>query len=318
MLEKNSTLLKFGYHFTQQGPRLRGSNAMMSNNDLGTTLSLTHTHTHTHTHSDTRTLGLTHTHTHTRTLSTLHSPLAHSPLAHSHTLHSHTRTLSTRTLAHSPLAHSPLFTRILSTRTLAHSHTCTLSTRTLSTLHSSLAHTPLTPSTHTLSLIHTHSHTFSHTLTYTQAHTHTHTHIHTQAHTHTHTHSLTRTHTHIHTQAHTHTHTRAPTRAQSLTGSPVRGLVFPLFQEDPVLIGSGDLVCWDTEERFTVRNVYSNSQPCCRNTAQCVFYCVINHCCVYGETVRATGTRQLRQQLPLTPNSEERGEADTQRTREVH
>ncbi|KAL2098294.1 hypothetical protein ACEWY4_007501 [Coilia grayii] len=34
MLEKNSTLLKFGYHFTQQGPRLRGSNAMMSNNDL--------------------------------------------------------------------------------------------------------------------------------------------------------------------------------------------------------------------------------------------------------------------------------------------
>lgn len=35
ILEKNSTLLKFGYHFTQQGPRLRGSNAMMSNNDLG-------------------------------------------------------------------------------------------------------------------------------------------------------------------------------------------------------------------------------------------------------------------------------------------
>lgn len=34
MLEKNSSLLKFGYHFTQQGPRLRGSNAMMSNNDL--------------------------------------------------------------------------------------------------------------------------------------------------------------------------------------------------------------------------------------------------------------------------------------------
>ncbi|KAJ8339840.1 hypothetical protein SKAU_G00344730 [Synaphobranchus kaupii] len=34
MLEKNTTLLKFGYHFTQQGPRLRGSNAMMSNNDL--------------------------------------------------------------------------------------------------------------------------------------------------------------------------------------------------------------------------------------------------------------------------------------------
>ncbi|NXF96148.1 TMOD1 protein, partial [Eubucco bourcierii] len=34
MLEKNTTLLKFGYHFTQQGPRLRASNAMMSNNDL--------------------------------------------------------------------------------------------------------------------------------------------------------------------------------------------------------------------------------------------------------------------------------------------
>jgi hypothetical protein len=35
MLEKNATLLKFGYHFTQQGPRLRASNAMMNNNDLG-------------------------------------------------------------------------------------------------------------------------------------------------------------------------------------------------------------------------------------------------------------------------------------------
>lgn len=35
MLEKNTTLLRFGYHFTQQGPRLRGSNAMMNNNDLG-------------------------------------------------------------------------------------------------------------------------------------------------------------------------------------------------------------------------------------------------------------------------------------------
>ncbi|XP_007567728.1 tropomodulin-1 isoform X1 [Poecilia latipinna] len=34
ILEKNTTLLKFGYHFTQQGPRLRGSNAMMNNNDL--------------------------------------------------------------------------------------------------------------------------------------------------------------------------------------------------------------------------------------------------------------------------------------------
>ncbi|NWY01632.1 TMOD1 protein, partial [Nothoprocta ornata] len=34
MLERNTSLLKFGYHFTQQGPRLRASNAMMSNNDL--------------------------------------------------------------------------------------------------------------------------------------------------------------------------------------------------------------------------------------------------------------------------------------------
>lgn len=43
MLEKNTTLLKFGYHFTQQGPRLRGSNAMMNNNDLG---GYTHLHAH--------------------------------------------------------------------------------------------------------------------------------------------------------------------------------------------------------------------------------------------------------------------------------
>ncbi|NXP23839.1 TMOD1 protein, partial [Scytalopus superciliaris] len=34
ILEKNTTLLKFGYHFTQQGPRLRASNAVMNNNDL--------------------------------------------------------------------------------------------------------------------------------------------------------------------------------------------------------------------------------------------------------------------------------------------
>ncbi|XP_043916933.1 tropomodulin-1 isoform X2 [Protopterus annectens] len=34
MLEKNSSLLKFGYHFTQQGPRLRAANSMMNNNDL--------------------------------------------------------------------------------------------------------------------------------------------------------------------------------------------------------------------------------------------------------------------------------------------
>ncbi|XP_038660520.1 tropomodulin-1 isoform X4 [Scyliorhinus canicula] len=35
MLEQNPAVLKFGYHFTQQGPRLRASNAVMSNNDLG-------------------------------------------------------------------------------------------------------------------------------------------------------------------------------------------------------------------------------------------------------------------------------------------
>lgn len=35
MLEKNTSLLRFGYNFTQQGPRLRASNAMMNNNDLG-------------------------------------------------------------------------------------------------------------------------------------------------------------------------------------------------------------------------------------------------------------------------------------------
>ncbi|XP_035280677.1 tropomodulin-1-like [Anguilla anguilla] len=34
MLEQNSTLLKFGYNFTQQGPRMRSSNAVMNNNDL--------------------------------------------------------------------------------------------------------------------------------------------------------------------------------------------------------------------------------------------------------------------------------------------
>ncbi|KAG9345460.1 hypothetical protein JZ751_008604 [Albula glossodonta] len=37
MLEQNSTLLKFGYHFTQPGPRMRGSNAVMNNNELGET-----------------------------------------------------------------------------------------------------------------------------------------------------------------------------------------------------------------------------------------------------------------------------------------
>ncbi|XP_030584938.1 LOW QUALITY PROTEIN: tropomodulin-1 [Archocentrus centrarchus] len=34
MLEKKHNIAEFGYHFTQQGPRLRGSNAMMNNNDL--------------------------------------------------------------------------------------------------------------------------------------------------------------------------------------------------------------------------------------------------------------------------------------------
>ncbi|KAG7462022.1 hypothetical protein MATL_G00197550 [Megalops atlanticus] len=34
MLERNSTLLKLGYHFTQPGPWLRSSNAMMSNSEI--------------------------------------------------------------------------------------------------------------------------------------------------------------------------------------------------------------------------------------------------------------------------------------------
>ncbi|XP_034428980.1 tropomodulin-2 isoform X2 [Hippoglossus hippoglossus] len=47
MLEQNNSIVKFGYHFTQQGPRSRAAAAITKNNDLGTT----HTHTHTHTHT---------------------------------------------------------------------------------------------------------------------------------------------------------------------------------------------------------------------------------------------------------------------------
>ncbi|KAF4071823.1 hypothetical protein AMELA_G00267430 [Ameiurus melas] len=43
MLEANTSIVKFGYHFTQQGPRARAAAAITKNNDL-------HTHTHTHTH----------------------------------------------------------------------------------------------------------------------------------------------------------------------------------------------------------------------------------------------------------------------------
>lgn len=35
MLEENNTILKFGYHFTQQGPRSRAAAAITKNNDLG-------------------------------------------------------------------------------------------------------------------------------------------------------------------------------------------------------------------------------------------------------------------------------------------
>lgn len=34
LLEENSTILKFGYHFTQQGPRTRAASAITKNNDL--------------------------------------------------------------------------------------------------------------------------------------------------------------------------------------------------------------------------------------------------------------------------------------------
>ena len=34
MLEENTNILKFGYQFTQQGPRTRAANAITKNNDL--------------------------------------------------------------------------------------------------------------------------------------------------------------------------------------------------------------------------------------------------------------------------------------------
>uniref|UniRef100_A0A8C0A081 Tropomodulin 3 n=1 Tax=Anas zonorhyncha TaxID=75864 RepID=A0A8C0A081_9AVES len=37
MLEENTKILKFGYHFTQQGPRARAAAAITKNNDLGKT-----------------------------------------------------------------------------------------------------------------------------------------------------------------------------------------------------------------------------------------------------------------------------------------
>uniref|UniRef100_A0A8C0XCR5 Tropomodulin-3 n=2 Tax=Euarchontoglires TaxID=314146 RepID=A0A8C0XCR5_CASCN len=37
MLEENTNILKFGYQFTQQGPRTRAANAITKNNDLGKT-----------------------------------------------------------------------------------------------------------------------------------------------------------------------------------------------------------------------------------------------------------------------------------------
>lgn len=40
MLEENNSIVKFGYHFTQQGPRSRAAAAITKNNDLG----MTHTH----------------------------------------------------------------------------------------------------------------------------------------------------------------------------------------------------------------------------------------------------------------------------------
>lgn len=35
MLEENNGIVKFGYHFTQQGPRSRAAAAITKNNDLG-------------------------------------------------------------------------------------------------------------------------------------------------------------------------------------------------------------------------------------------------------------------------------------------
>lgn len=44
MLEENNSIVKFGYHFTQQGPRSRAGQAITKNNDLGTIRTQTHTH----------------------------------------------------------------------------------------------------------------------------------------------------------------------------------------------------------------------------------------------------------------------------------
>lgn len=43
MLEQNTSIVKFGYHFTQQGPRSRAAAAITKNNDLG---KITRPHTH--------------------------------------------------------------------------------------------------------------------------------------------------------------------------------------------------------------------------------------------------------------------------------
>jgi tropomodulin len=40
MLENNSSILKFGYHFTQQGPRARAAMAVTRNNDMRQYLSI--------------------------------------------------------------------------------------------------------------------------------------------------------------------------------------------------------------------------------------------------------------------------------------
>ncbi|KAF6133403.1 tropomodulin 3 [Phyllostomus discolor] len=40
MLEENTNILKFGYQFTQQGPRTRAANAITKNNDLGKTYAI--------------------------------------------------------------------------------------------------------------------------------------------------------------------------------------------------------------------------------------------------------------------------------------
>ena len=40
MLEQSTSIIKFGYHFTQQGPRARAGAAITKNNDLGKSTSL--------------------------------------------------------------------------------------------------------------------------------------------------------------------------------------------------------------------------------------------------------------------------------------